>query len=409
MVIPLRLDPEQRFTCASCARCCRRWEILVSPAELESLRQRDAGRWFREAAGSPEGTAPDPYEPIAGWRGYHRIRKREDGACGFLSDANRCRLHEELGSGGKPLTCRMFPYRFHPAPGAVIVTTSFGCPTVLANQGEPIATGAPLDQIKALRTEWFAGHRHASSPRMFVAGRRIEPASLSVLRDGLLKMLNRPDEGARDLRRNVRRMAVMLDDLTRTRVTSLSDADFAEYVRLTVPFAASADTEVAARRPSRMGRLLQRGFLFAVAATRLRIEHPGRSGVALRLEMAGLLAHIHGLAPRRGRVNMAALKRRRVDVNAPDIQPIVHHYLRASLESLGAGERPVLDAIAIAVSYLNAACSLAVMNGDTGTFGDALMEAVDLSHSDDRGLLGGLLGRFAGGTEALYAFGDRAH
>ena len=99
---------------------------------------------------------------------------------------------------------------------------------------------------------------------------------------------------------------------------------------------------------------------------------------------------------------MAVLKRDRVDINAADIQPTAHHYLRANLEGMGASERPVLDALAITVSYLNAACALATMNGDTGTFTEALMAAVDLAHADERGLLGRLLGRLAGGTEAFY-------
>lgn len=371
------------------------------------LRKRDAAQWFRESRQSAEGAASDPFEPISGWRGYHRIRKRDDGACGFLSAVNLCRLHEELGEGRKPLACRMFPHHFHPAPDAVIVTSSFGCPTVVANQGLPIAAGAPLAALTKLRTEWFATSSPAASPRHLVPGRIMDAGSLSVVRDALLTMLSRADGGALDLTRNLRRMAQMLDDLTRTRVLRLPDADFAEYVRLTVPFAAATDKDPPARPPSRVGRLLQRGFLFAVTATRLRLEHGHGSRVALRLRTLWLLAHLHGLAPRAGRVNVAAL-RGRVDINGPKIQPVALHYLRASFQCLGASGRPVLDELAIAVSFLNAACSLAVMSGEGGTFSEALMEAVDLSHSDARGLFGRALGRFAAGTEAFYTLADRA-
>ena len=62
-------------------------------------------------------------------RALQRIRKRADGACGFLSADNRCRIHEELGAAKKPLTCRLFPYAFHTAADGVVVTASFGCPT----------------------------------------------------------------------------------------------------------------------------------------------------------------------------------------------------------------------------------------------------------------------------------------
>ena len=407
-MIPLRVDPEQRFTCASCARCCQRWEILVSTAEVAALQAHNAGRWFRDDLGANEGSGGDPFEPITGWRGYQRIRKRDDGACGFLSGSNQCRLHEELGNRSKPLTCRMFPYQFHPTPGEVVVTTSFGCPTVVANRGERIATGPPLDIIKALRTEWLTQHPQGARPRTLVAGRIIEAGSIGILRDGLLAMLNRTDDGRCDLRRNVGRMAAVLDDLTRARVTRLPDADFAEYVRLTVPFAAADQKDVARPVPGLVGRLLQRGFLFVVAATRFKLENPAMSRIALHLNTFWLLAHLHGLAPRVGRVNASALRRGRVEVNAPETQPIAYHYLRASLESLGASQRPVLDDIAVAVSYLNAACALAVMNGTTGTFSEALMEAVDLSHTDERGIVGRSLVRLAGGTEALYALGNAA-
>ncbi len=380
---------------------------------MESFHRRGAARWFREHADAPEGAARDPFEPTSGWRGYHRIRKRDDGACGFLSPENRCRLHEELGGGRKPLTCRLFPYRFHPTPAAVIVTASFGCPTIVANQGERIAAGAPLEGLKALRTEWFNSHRHVARPRVYVPGRSIDAGSLQVLRESLLTLLEQAgDAGTRDLRINVLRMARVLEDLARSRVVRLPDAGFAEYVALTTRFAASSSQTVAPRPPTWVGRLLQHGFLYAVAATRLRIENRGASRVWLRLTMLRLLAHFHRLAPGFGRIDVTALRRERVDVNATEIQPVAYHYLRASIESIGAGERPVLDAFAIAVSYLNAAGALAVMNAkaagrpvDRAIFSDALMEAVDLAHSDDRGLLGRILGLFAGGVEALYVFG----
>ncbi len=363
----------------------------------------------------PEGAARDPFEPIPGWRGFHRIRKRDDGACGFLSLEHRCRIHEELGGGRKPLTCRLFPYRFHPTPGSVIVTASFGCPTVVANQGERIATGAKLEEVKTLQAEWFAGHRYVAAPRVYVPGRPIDTGSLQILRESLLHMLERvEDGGTRDLRLNVLRMAHTLEDLTRHRVVGLPDADFAEYLAITIRFAAATSQTVAPRHPTRVGRLLQHGFLYVVAATRLRIENRKASRVSLRLAMLRLLAHFHHLAPGFGRIDVAALRRERVDVNAPEIQPVAYHYLRASIESIGAGERPVITDFAIAVSYLNAAGALAVMNAkasgrpvDRASFSDALMEAVDLAHRDDRGLLGRILGLLAGGVDALYVFARR--
>ncbi|MSO52090.1 MAG: hypothetical protein EXQ51_06700 [Acidobacteria bacterium] len=136
--------------------------------------------------------------------------------------------------------------------------------------------------------------------------------------------------------------------------TRLSDVDFAEYLRLTVPYAAATDTDVPPQSPGLVGRLLQRGFLFVVAAARLKLDHPTMPRLTLRLRTFWLLAHVHGLAPPVDRVNVSALEGQHLDVNAPEIQPIAYHYLRASLESLGANERAVLDDVAVTLSYLNA-------------------------------------------------------
>lgn len=370
------------------------------------MRRRNAGQWFRETSDGAEGAVNDPFIPIAGAGGHHRIRKRDDGACGFLSSNNKCRLHEELGAAQKPLTCRMFPYRFHPAPEAVIVTASFGCPTVVANTGEPVSTGSPLAALQGLRTEWFSTERPIAQARTLVAGRAISAPSVAVLREGLQSMLHRQDGGVRDLRANLRRIAAVLDDLTRARVLRLPDADFAEYVRLTVPHAAASTTVVPARPPSWVGLLLQRGFLFVVAAARLRLENHGMSRLVLRLKVIKLLAHVHGLAPRGDGVDMSALKRRRLDLNAPDVQPVAFNYLRAQFEAVGVTERPVLDHLAVAVAYLNAARALAVMNGPAGTLAGALPDAADMSHLDERSLVGRILGQLAGGTEAFYTAAD---
>jgi Fe-S-cluster containining protein len=411
----LRIDPEQRFTCSQCGRCCRRpWEIVVTASEVETFRKRGAERLYRERADGPEGTSADPFEPIPGTRGFHRIRKRDDGACGFLSPRNRCRLHEELGASRKPLTCRMFPYRFHPVNDEVRVTTSFCCPTTIKNEGESVAAPAGLREIQSLRAEWFAVYPEKPCGTVYVPGRRLDAASLATLREVLRAMLDRVEpDGVRDLRKNVARMARSLEDLARYRVLRLEDDAFAEYLALTTRHAARSDKPVAAVAPTLVGRLLQRGFLFVVAATRLQVENKSFSGLrlGLRLKLFRLLAHFHGVAPGVSGIDLGARRRVSVDVNAPGLQPIAYHFLRSSIEGLGTGKRPVLEELAIAVSYLNAASALAAMKADqTGSsvdaavFSEALMEAVDLTHADDRGFLGRVLGTFAAGADALNAF-----
>jgi Fe-S-cluster containining protein len=416
VAVALQIDAAQRFTCSQCGRCCRRpWEIVVTPSETESYRKRQAQRWYRERVDAAEGTERDPFELIPGTRGFHRIKKRDDGACGFLSPENRCRLHEELGGPRKPLTCRMFPFRFHPVDGAVLVTTSFCCPTTIANEGT--AVSKQLNDVNALRAEWFAVYPEKPAATRYVAGRTLDAQSLQALRQVLRQMLARTEpDGTRSLRRNALRMAHTLEDLARHRVVKLADEAFAEYLRLTGNHAASSDKPIEPRPPSAVGRLLRRGFLFVVAATRLQVENKGASGLrlGLRLRLLRLLLHFHGLAPGVSGIDLGAARRLRVDPDDPALQPIASHYLRSSIEGLGTGKRPVLEELAVSFSFLNAACDLAAMKAaetgrpvDAALFSEALMEAVDLTHADDRGALGRILGTLAGGPEALFAFAAR--
>jgi Fe-S-cluster containining protein len=397
----LRVDSNLRFSCSQCGRCCHRFDVIVSSTEIDLYKRRGADAWFRNT----DGTSGDAFEPIPIAPGFHRIRKRDDGACGFLSPDNRCRIHEELGGAKKPLTCRLFPYAFHSAPDAVVVTASFGCPTIVANQGTPITTPESLATLESLRKEWFDIHPRVSLPLRFVKGRAIDARSSRLLREQLLVMLARNTD---DIRENIRRMAATLEDLTRSRVLALPDDGFAEYIALTVPHAATKVEAPPARAPGRIARLLQYGFLYAVTAIRADLEHPGQSRARLRLLRLKLLAHFHGLAPGLERVRVSAVHRRRVDINAPEIRPIVFHYLRSTLETLGAAGRPILDELSIAASYLNAACGLAAMNADAaGTdvdraiFSQALMEASDVSHAR-HALLEWVLDRLSGGSDALW-------
>ena len=394
----MRIDPEQRFACSQCGRCCHRFDVFISATEVDLYQRKGATTWFHE------GSTGEPFEPVAEIPGFFRIRKRADGACGFLSDTNLCRIHEELGAAKKPLTCRVFPYSFHPTADGIVVKASFGCPTIVANAGPLSGAGDSLIALESLRKEWFATNSPPASPRLFVKGRTITARSSRLLRDHLIEMLNRKDA---DIRTNISRVATTIDDLTRSRVVSLPDDDFAEYLALTVPHAAAKTDAPPARTPAWNARLLQFGFLYAVTAIRAESEHRGASRSRLRWMRLRLLAHFHGVAPPFGRVDIGALKRRRVDINDPAIRAIVFHYLRSTIETLGV-ERPLVDDLNIAASFLNAAVGLAKMNADAighdvdrAMFSEALSEAADVSHARN-GLLDWALNRLGGTSDALH-------
>jgi Fe-S-cluster containining protein len=413
------VDAEQRFACRSCGRCCRRgWDIALTVGEAAAYTKMRAARWFREQPDGPEGTAADPFEPVPEHPAYLRIRKRSDGACGFLSLENRCRLHEELGAAQKPLTCRLFPFRFHPADGPTLVTASFSCPTVVANVGEPLP--AQSDELSRLRKAWSRGHAEpAPAELLYVKGRSLAGASLGTLRRVLREMLERCGaDGRRDLRANVARMAAVLEDLSRYRVVRLPPPAFAEYLELTGGHAAKTERPPARRPASRVSRLLARGLLFTVEAARAQLEDGRSSGLRLdlRLRLAALLAHCHGLWPAAAGVDLRAARRARVDLDDPAVRDLVHNYLRAQVETLGTGRRPVLDEIGIAVALLNVAFVLAAMRAgragrgvaDASDVSEGLMEASDLAHASHDGALGSFVATLAGGVEALWSFaGER--
>jgi lysine-N-methylase len=210
-MVALRHYAEQRFTCAQCGRCCRRgWDIAVTAAEVEGYRKAGAAAWYTsEEIAGPTGTEAgtvDPFEPLGGHAGHFRIRKRADGACGFLSAENRCRIHEQLGGARKPLTCRLFPFRFHPVEGKAVLSASFCCPTVVANEGEPVT--AQVRTLSGLYNEWARTYPEPKRSLELVAGRPVSAATVATVRDVLRAMLDHVDaEGRVDVRANVRRMA----------------------------------------------------------------------------------------------------------------------------------------------------------------------------------------------------------
>ncbi len=416
-MVALRHYAEQRFTCAQCGRCCRRgWDIALTAGEVEGYRKAGAAAWYTEtdtAAETKTGTV-DPFEPLSGHAGHFRIRKRADGACGFLSAENRCRIHEQLGGARKPLTCRLFPFRFHPVEGKAVVSASFCCPTVVASEGEPVT--AQIRALGGLYNEWARTYPEPKGSFELVTGRPVSGATVATLRDVLRTMLDHADaEGRVDLRANVRRIAGFVDDITRHRVVKLAPERFAEYLELTGRYAAASDRPSAERRASAVGRLLSRGFLFAVLAAREQLRSPA-SGMrlGLRARLVRLLAHTHGVGPAVGDVDLRAGRLVSRGFEDPAVHGLVHHYLRATVEDLGTGRRPVVDELVMAVALLDAALAFAAMRAgqagrtaiDSAALSEGLLETMDLAHAEPAGAYARVLVSLAAGLDALWMFGE---
>ncbi|MBI1826385.1 MAG: YkgJ family cysteine cluster protein [Planctomycetes bacterium] len=77
-------------------------------------------------------------EPVAFAHGRWLLNKRPDGACVFLDDQNRCRIHTRFGEARKPIACRMFPFSIRPVTGGWQASLRFDCPSVISSNGEPL-------------------------------------------------------------------------------------------------------------------------------------------------------------------------------------------------------------------------------------------------------------------------------
>jgi Fe-S-cluster containining protein len=390
--LKLQIPDAQRFTCAQCGACCRGGWVVVTPSEVEGYRARGVARF----ANDPERPDADPFEPAA--HGHFRLRRRADGACVFLTDAGRCRIHEELGAQAKPLACRAFPFVFHPAAGRPLVTAATACPTVARNAGEPLPAQARA--LAALGAEWARAFPERDRPLELAHGREIAPATVGVIRDSLLAMLDR-EPG--DLARGVARWHAWLADLSRHRVQKLPREALGEYVALTGRHhATSAPAPPHGMAPA-VTRLLFRGFLFAAMATRDRAR-PDPPSFARHLRH---LAHLHGLAPATGAVDRRALEIP-LDLADPEVARLLRHAVTAIAQGVGTGRRPVLDEIAVGAATLAAACALAAMEArrdhadrvDATRLVSGLTGAGTLGHGDT-GALASLLTTLAGGVDAL--------
>ncbi len=403
---------DQRFTCARCGRCCRRTTVPITAGEAESYRKAGAARWFREGADDTSVAPGDPFELIPGHAPLLRIRKRADGACGFLSPAGLCRIHENMGADRKPLACRLFPFRFHPTDEGEVVTASFACPTVIANQGDTLPSQAR--ELRVLHDAWTRAMPEPPAAIELVRGYTLTSATLAGLRGVLGELIDRPGpDGRPDLSANLRRIAAFLEDLSRHRVLRLAPDAFAAYFDLMSRHALANEKPPSTRHASRLARLLFRGFLLAGVSVQLHLDPVlGRRRLALRVALVRVLAHLHGLGPGVAGYDLGRAASVRLVFEDEAVHAIAHRYLRASLDTLGTGRRPIVEEVSMAVACLNAACVVARMHAaaggkqaaDAASFTQGLLESADLGHADDGGQMSTFLTAFSGGLEGLYLF-----
>ena len=408
----LLFSQDQRFTCAQCGRCCRRTTVPITAADAEAYRKAGAARWFRESADDVSAALRDPFEPIPGHAPLLRIRKRADGACGFLSPEGLCRIHETMGADRKPLACRLFPVRFHSTDEGDVATVSFACPTVISNKGATLPSQAR--ELHVLHAAWTRAMPEPAAAIELVRGHRLSGAMVAGLRGVLGDLIDRAGPNGRpDLCANLRRIAAFLEDLSRRRVLRLAPDDFAAYFELMSRHALTNEKPPSTRHASGLTRLLFRGFLLAAVSVQLHLDPVlSRRRLSLRVALVRLLAHLHGLGSGAAGYDLGRASHVRLAFEDEAVHGIAHRYIRASLDTLGTGRRPIVEEVSMTVAHLNAACVLARMHAaaggqrevDAASFTQGLLESADLGHADDGGQMSTFLRAFSGGLEALFLF-----
>lgn len=125
----------QRYSCHSCAGCCRDFTVQLRPDDLKRLEVQG---WAQRLGQSP----------TVEFRGRVWLRQGEDGSCIFLEPDGRCRIHAEFGLEAKPLACQLFPFVPMPGEGGVQVGLSYACPSMIRNRGA--ALGTHLDDLRRM-------------------------------------------------------------------------------------------------------------------------------------------------------------------------------------------------------------------------------------------------------------------
>ena len=129
--------PDQRWSCHSCGNCCR---TLVGHLFADEVARIEAQNWEGEL-----GAAPYLKTTLGGV-----LNKRADGACVFLDNENRCRIHSKFGAAAKPIACRIFPFALRPVRQGWQVSFRFDCPSAAAAKGVPLSHHRPLlDELVA--------------------------------------------------------------------------------------------------------------------------------------------------------------------------------------------------------------------------------------------------------------------
>jgi lysine-N-methylase len=281
MSLPLKSLPMiQRWDCHATGACCKEYRIELSEEEAARIA---AQGWTREDLGG--------YEPVVKVTSFGKglqLNHRPDGACVFLDDAGKCRIHAKFGYDTKPLPCRLFPFILIPAGTEWRVGMRFACPSVAANKGRSLPEHE--NDLRAFATELAQRENLTPSPDGSLvppprqdSGDPLDWPDTLRLVEGLLSVLQRTKE---PMERRWRKLLHVAGSMRQAKLKDIRGKRLSELVELLI---AAADQEVPAEptqlpRPSWAARILFR----QTAALFTRKDHGPYRGEGLRSPLARL-------------------------------------------------------------------------------------------------------------------------
>ncbi len=208
---------QQHYSCSACGDCCRgKFAVIATDTD----RQRILGQGWSDNELQLNG------KPLFVARAHEfQVAHKDDGTCVFLADNNRCLIHAKFGLEAKPVSCRMYPFRFIPMGDKVRVDVRFDCPSVAGDKGVPISKyRKELQDI--VRTMVPDGHAEIG-PVPFFDNVSLTWSQLSRVTEAFEQLLS---DISLDITRRVAACVNLSWHLREPRITSLTDGELGDYL-----------------------------------------------------------------------------------------------------------------------------------------------------------------------------------
>ncbi len=322
----------QRFSCASCTRCCRDLVVHLFDADRRKI---DEQGWQGEL-----GMAP--YVRLG--RGF-ALNKRADGACIFLDDDGKCRIHRRFGFNAKPLACRLYPFTLTRYAERWQSGVRFDCPTVARSRGAPLGQHrAEVARLAAAVGNAVPLHVDRVELHKGLEGSREEVRCVINALEGWIR---EGQAAAAELEHRLRCAAWVTEMLCQARLAKVRGSRFAELVELLVQGAPAELEERPAQVATARQRKLLRQVAFAHGETssleEMRLKVLGKARLIWRqLRRSRQFGRGRGPVPGRRPSDPSDPTFERVEAVRPaagdDVEPIaelVTRYVRHRLETGG--------------------------------------------------------------------------